>query len=239
MTTDIKMHHATKAKYEKLQGLLAAEYPALTIEAVGDDIGKLVEFITTHTVPTGEEDGNESVQTVMTTKKVPEIADIFNACEDMGLDPEAIEVDSDTGPTSSIVPATYRKIYQEASSTRRSNGDWLAERLATDTLNGEQKLIVDDFTSVLERNGVDLDGKWAQARFALANGGSGRYRMNGRQKLEKQVALNEVYIGPDGTEHKPEKKWLKAMQATHAAWISKQRKLEEEAEEAIKEATAA
>lgn len=241
-TPAVTMHHATQGKFDKLVALLAAEYPAITIVAVGDEhTSKLHHFETFHTaereVDTGDEtDTTEDVNLILSTKKVPEIADIFAACEDADLDPEAgiNEDDDDRAPTSSIVPETYRRIYREASSTGRSNGDWLAERLAVDTLNAEGKLIVDDFTRILENNGVDMSGKWAQARFNLANGGSGRYRMNGRQVLEKMLAKSGEYVLHDNETITVPAEFLADIRTKHAKWLAKELKREEQAAAAIK-----
>lgn len=236
-TPEVTMHHATRAKYDKLAALLAAEYPALTITPHADDIGKLHHFETWHDIPHPDDDGETRLASlVLNTKKVPELADIFGACEDADLDPEAIEVDEDKGPTSSIVPENYRLAYREQSSTGRCNGDWLAEQLAMDCLNAEGKLVVEDFTAILEKNGVDMSGKWAQARFNLAGGGAGRYRMNGRQVLEKTLAKAGVYIDHNGTEHTPSPDFMADIRSKHAKWLAKEAKREQAAESAIKEA---
>lgn len=235
-TAEVKMHHATRAKMEKLQAMLSAEYPALTVTPIADEIGKLDHFVTRHTVPSDIEGKDLLTNIVLNTKKVPELSDIFGACEDLDLDPEAIEVDEDTGPTSSIVPEVYRKAYRENSTTGRSCGDWLAERLATDTLREGAKLDADAFTEVLVNNGVDMSGKWAQARFDLGNGGAGRYRMNGRQVLEKTVAKAGKYFDHNNNQHPVSAKWLTMARAKHAKWLAKQVKIEENAKASVKEA---
>jgi len=215
---------------EKLQGILAAEYPALEVAPIGNEIGKLDRFVTSWT-----DGADEDRVIVLTTKKVPEIADIFAACDDMDLDPEALEAEEEDRTSSSIVPEHFRKLYRENSSTGRSNGDWLAERLATDTLGAKDKFIVEYFTQVLENNGVDLSGKWAQARFNLANGGSGRYRMNGRQVMEKTVAKQGVYFDALQVEHEVPADFLATLRSKHAKWLEKEAKKDAAAEAAIKE----
>tara|TARA_B100001179_G_scaffold223739_1_gene201644 strand:+ start:10176 stop:10919 length:744 start_codon:yes stop_codon:yes gene_type:complete len=231
----VTMHHATRAKMDKLVALLAAEYPALHITPAADEIGKLTHFETTHTTPESDEETEHTV-VVLTTKKVPELADIFAACEDANLDPEAGADEPDDKPTSSIVPETYRRMYRENSSTGRSNGDWLAERLAVDCLNADGKLVIEDFTTILEKNGVDMSGKWAQARHNPENGGSGRYRMNGRQVLEKVLAKSGIYIGHDGSEHQPDAEFLADIRTKHAKWLAKEAKRDEATAASIKEA---
>jgi len=235
MTNEITMHHATRTKLEKLQAILAAEYPALTIAPVADELGKAVGFQTSWT----DSEATETIL-VLETKKVPEIADIFAACEDRDLDPEdGVEDDDEArAPSSSIVPETYRKQYKQNSTTGRSNGDWLAERLATDALDANGKLSIEAFTSILEANGVDLTGKWAQARFQTHNGAPGRYRMNGRQVMEKTVAKTGQYFGPNGEEHTPDPEFLADIRAKHAKWLAKEAK-REAAAEAVAEGAAA
>ena len=230
-TPEVTMHHATRAKYDKLVALLAAEYPALTIAPVANEVGKVEQF---ETVWNDEPDSDEPGQAVLTTKKVPELADIFAACDDLDLDPEALEAeDEDKGPTSSIVPEVFRQRYRENSSTGRSNGDWLAERLAMDTLDAKDKFVAEHFTQVLENNGVDLSGKWAQARFNLANGGAGRYRMNGRQVMEKTVAKSGIYTDALGAEYELPADFLADLRTKHAKWLAKEAKAEEAAAAAI------
>lgn len=232
MTNDTTMHHATRAKLDKLVAILKAEYPAITIEPITDDIGKATGFQTFWT----DSEATETIL-ILETKKVPEIADIFAACEDRDLDPEdgVEDTDEERAPSSSIVPETYRALYKANSTTGRSNGDWLAERLAIDALDGTGKLSIEAFTSILEANGVDLTGKWAQARFQSTNGAPGRYRMNGRQVMEKTVAKTGQYFGPNGEEHAPDAEFLADIRTKHAKWLAKEAKREEAAQAAIKE----
>lgn len=95
------------------------------------------------------------------------------------------------------MPQKYRAIYREVSSTGQSNGDWLAERLTADTTDADGKMNLDDLLAIFEANGVDLNAKWALARFTQSPGWRGRFRMSGRNVLEKIVARDGVYF--DGT----------------------------------------
>lgn len=239
MTDEVTMHHATRAKLTKLQAILAAEYPALSIEAHGDEhTSKLTGLTSWHDIPHPDDEGEtRQVTRVLQTKKVPELADLFAACEDLDLDPEALSVEDDaTGTPSSIVPEVFRARYRETSTTGRCNGDWLAEQLATDTLDGKGKLDKPAFTAILEKNGVDMSGKWAQARFSDANGSAGRYRMNGRQVMEKLIAKVGIYTTHDGAELTPDAEWLASVRGKHAKWLAKEAKREAATQDAIKEA---
>lgn len=207
MTTEIKMHHATRAKYEKLQALLAAEYPALIIEARGDEIGKLDHF-RTYWRPTIEASDSETLE-VLTTKKVPELADIFAACEDADLDPEAIEVEEPFAGT--VVADHYKKEYA-ARGNAANCGDWMANMLDGrfgDPFDHEL------FTAFLIKNGVPMTGKWADLPNSGQNGWKGRYRMNGRQKLDIIVATRGTLILEDGKVVKADLKWLEEMLHKH------------------------
>lgn len=229
----IQMHHATRAKATKLDETFQSEYPALRLEAV---TGEPIDHETyTHSCAgfrvVATVDGEDTE--VLETEKVPSLALVLDTCIEEDIDPAGDE-EEDTGPSGSIVPEAYRQRYKETSSTGRSNGDWLAERLTMDTLNGDGVLMVDDFVHILEQNGVDLNGKWATARFSQTRGWQGRFRMNGRQILEKMVAKSGTYFGHGDTEHTPDAEWLADVRTKHAKWIAKEEKREAAAAEAIK-----
>lgn len=242
----IQMHHATRAKAAKLAETFAAEYPMLRIEAqTGEPIDHetythaCAGFVVLASVTvdrTGEPDSeaDETDITVYEGEKVPSLALVLDTCIEEDIDPVGEEDEDDDRPSGSIVPESYRRTYKEVSSTGRCNGDWLAERLAIDTLNGEGKLMLDTFIVVLEQNGVDLTGKWAQARFGGSNGWQGRFRMNGRQLLEKAVAKSGVYVDALEAEHQPNAEWLADVRTRHAKWLAKEAKRDANAEAAIK-----
>ena len=239
MTTDsntfapsVKMHHATRSKAQALSAMLTAEYPRLSIIAVAnekneeDEKGQLPLL---HFAVVLDED-----ETVYTSEKVPTLADVLDACAEAEIDPSAKEEVSRGG---SVVPISYRIQYTIKSSTGRSNGDWLAEKLAMDTLSSSGSLMIEAFESVLLNNNVSLSGKWVQARFSQSPGWQGRFRMNGRQVLEKMVAISGRYFDASGTAHVPEEKWLKTARETHSKWIAKETRAQEATEASIKEAT--
>lgn len=178
----IRMHHATRAKAERLVAAFEADYPMLTLEATeGNDVDHetythdVGSFVVTH------EDG----ETVYEGDKVPDLADICDTALEMGLSLESEE--EEKAPSGSVVPEEYRLQYREKSSNGQTCGDWLAEFLVNQT-HGIDGFNVDDFTHILNANGVDMTAKWAKLPESGQPGWIGRYRMNGRQVLERLVA---------------------------------------------------
>lgn len=219
--TKTQMHHARLAKAQKLDGILRAEYPALCMLAVlNEDASRVVSFVVT-----GIPEEGDAVD-LYEGEQVPELADVLEAADEAGIDPEAGAEEEEGKASGSVVPEQYRQRYREASSTGQSNGDWLAEQLAVDT-HGVEGFNVDDFAAVLVANSVDQTGAWAKLPESGQRGWVGRWRMNGRQALEKLVALRGVYYDPHGGEHTPDPKWLSETRLRHAKWIAKQQKLEE------------
>jgi len=218
-----KVHHATRAKADKLASLLQAEYPALVLVAqTNEDSSQITGWEVEAT------DG-EDVHVIYDAKTVPEIADLLDACDERGIDPEAGS-EEEKQPSGTVVAEHYRIQYREASSNKQTCGDWLAERLVADT-HGPEGFMVDDFTAILSANGLDMSAKWAQLPFSGQKGWIGRYRMNGRQVLEKNVALSGIYIDHTGAKVTPHADWLAGMRSKHAKWIAKQEKLAALAEE--------
>ena len=85
--------------------------------------------------------------------------------------------------------AIARKRYKEASGVSHC-GDWLAQWLDTHFTGGGD-FDWEGFKAMLAENFIDVDhGKWSQLPTSGQAGWQGRYRMNGRQKLGRQVALN-------------------------------------------------
>lgn len=114
--------------------MLAAEYPRLTLEAVpGDEID--------HELYTNDLFGFEVLvddgDVIFESTKVPELADILDACAEQEIDPAQgvyDEEEEDEAPAT-VVPEKYRQQYREVSTTGQCNGDWLAETLAAETLD--------------------------------------------------------------------------------------------------------
>ena len=215
-----KIHHATRTKAEKLASILAAEYPVLSLHpSYNEDESAITGWTVLATMPDEEE-----ATTIYVGAKVPDLADVLDACEDAEIDPETeVEDEEEEKSSGSVVPETYRARYREVSSNKQTCGDWLAERLVSDT-HGIDGFNVDDFTAILSANGVDMTAKWAQLPYSGQKGWIGRYRMNGRQVLEKTVALTGVYKDAHGNEVKPDADWLVSMESKHEKWLAKQRK---------------
>ena len=219
IATTAKLHHATRAKAEKLSAILAAEYPVLSLQPTyNEDESAITSWTVIATMPEEEE-----ATTIYEGAKVPDLADVLDACDDAGIDPETEVEDDEPKASGSVVPENYRRQYREASSNGQTCGDWLAERLVADT-HSIDGFRVDDFTAILSANGVDMTTKWAQLPMSGQKGWIGRYRMNGRQVLEKIVALSGVYIDHTGSKVAPHADWLEAMRGKHAKWIAKQEK---------------
>lgn len=226
----VNMHGNTRKAATKLAAMLAAEYPRLTMEATTDSNDTLTGFVVTF----GKDAEDE--QEIYTGPKVPSLALLLDICAEEGLDPSAPEEEEAPRASGSVVPEKYRSEYRLNSSTGRSNGDWLAEQLALDTLDAKGNLVMDDFIAVLERNNVPLMGKWASLRFGGGRGWQGRFRMNGRQVLEKLVCKARAYVDATGTTLTPSEEWLADMGAKHAKWLAKEAKAEAAANAAVKSA---
>lgn len=220
LTTEIRLHHATRAKAEKLQGMLAAEYPALSLFAAVDD-----DAISAWNVVFLADTDEEAV--IYEGSKVPDLADLLTICEEEGYDPEqqpeGTADDEEEKASGSVVPEHYRAQYREMSSNGQTCGDWLAEWLVneTHTLEGFN---VDEFTGILYANDVDMTMPWAKLPESGQKGWVGRYRMNGRQTLEKLVAYRGWVKDARGGTHDLPENALAILQTKHAKWIAKEDK---------------
>ena len=72
---------------------------------------------------------------------------------------------------------------------KRSNWDWLAQRIAEECLDEKGKISITGFTELLDLNGVD-HSKWTNRN----QGWEGRFRMTGRVVLQKVVANTGVLV---------------------------------------------
>jgi len=207
---EAKLHHATKAKAERLEQMLQVEYPALTLAfGTNEDASQVTGFTVTHAEGSVVYDG----------PKVPELADLIDACEDLGLDPIG-EVDDEPRRSGSVVPEEYRALYKEVSTSGQSCGDWLANFLEGQCLTATG-FNVDDFTHLLSNNEVDLTARWAQLPVSGGRGWQGRYRMNGRQVLERLVAKRGYVIGYNGDRFAVPADDLAILRQKHAKWLAK------------------
>jgi len=215
----IRMHHATRAKAARLAEMLAAEYPRLSLVAVeGESVDHDV-----YEYDLASFDVEVDSDVIFSTEgpKVPDLAEILDACAEEGINPTSDE-DEEEDRSGSVVREKYRQTYREVSSNKQTCGDWLAERMVDDTTNAEGKLNVEDLTALFINNGLDMSAKWAMARFNPTRGWQGRYRMSGRIVLEKKIARNRVYIDPMGLEVSPPAEWLAEITLKHAAWLAKE-----------------
>lgn len=93
-------------------------------------------------------------------------------------------------------------------------GDWLAVALKDayiEKVKGKKVFDLDGFTKCCKDNGLDVTEKWATNR---SPGWQGRFRMNGRQKLEIVLARNG-HVVIKGKKEKPTGVFLKAMVKKH------------------------
>lgn len=207
-----RIHHATRAKAEKLADILAAEYAALQLRPLyNEDESTVSGFAVVHV-----EDEETSVYE---GAKVPELSDLLDACEDMGLDPETPEVENER--SGSVVPEEYRAMYREMSSNGQTCGDWLAEFLVLHT-HGIDGFNVADFQAIIETNGLDQSRPWAKLPESGQAGWIGRYRMNGRQALEKLVAQRGWVKDASGNQHDLPEADLAILRRKHAKWLAKE-----------------
>ncbi len=221
--TTAKVHHATKAKAIRLMDMLEAEYPGLTlVVTTNEDDSAVTAFATI----AHDEDG-EAIEISAPARTVPDLADLLEECEEQGVDPEAgpeAEEDEELKAGGSVVPEGYRAKYRAASSNGQTCGDWLAEALVADT-NGQAGFQVEDFTQILSLNGVSFKGAWARLPESGQKGWIGRYRMNGRQVLEKVIAERGTYIDLLGHATPVPEGPLADLRTKHAKWLAKQAKL--------------
>lgn len=224
-----QLHHARKAKALKLANLLDAEYPALRLDTVRNESGSVTGWNAYHATERATDDGDEPDTTEELTQiyagdKVPELADLLEVCEEQGLDPEAGADEENDRPSGSVVKEVYRKTYRTASTTGQSCGDWLAEWLTDRTYDHVTGLDVDALTAILNANELDMTRPWAKLPESGQPGWRGRYRMNGRQALEKVVAFRGHVIDGEGTAHEVPEAALAILRAKHAKAIEKMAK---------------
>lgn len=206
----MKIHHKTAAKFDALVKMLVAEYPVLTIEMTEQEEGNEKPWFT---VKHGE-------TTLLQGPKVPDITEVLEACEEAGLNPE--ELSAPEKPTGGVVAAKYRAEYKARGNPNHC-GDWLADLLNGRFTHGGTDFNMERFTEFLVLNGVEMTGKWAALKDSDVRGSAGRYRMNGRQKLELAITKRGTWIDFDGTEYPADMEWLLASAEKHpkleCAWM--------------------
>jgi hypothetical protein len=201
-----------------LQRTLEAEYPAIGFgNAQDEDTGIDIGF---HAYSaTGDDAGAPFAQ----WDHVPDIADVLDEAIAHDIDPEE-GAEQGTGPVIVVAPK-YKRRYAEGGHPEHC-GDWLAYQLEgvfqlpPSTPNGNPVFDVDAFASCLVANGVELVGKWAALPTSGQAGWQGRYRMNGRQKLEQQVAASGELI-LDGATIPVDPDALEVLRTKHPKWAPK------------------
>lgn len=233
------LHHATAKKRDALLSALASDYPAISVVfGYNEDESKIVSSTVLWTDPETEE--QHEIET-LESPKVPALADVLEAVQEAGHDPEAGFEEEET-VSGSVVRETYRKLYAESSTNKQTCGDWLAETLVAWANGG--KLDIEVLAMIFSQNGLPVDtARWAsQWREAEqggqpSNGWQGRFRMSGRLALEKIVAKTGFLFDHTGSKTIVPEEALAELRAKHEKWLAKEAK-RDEAEEAVAEAAA-
>lgn len=176
-----------------------ADYPALAIEQ-----DSIAEFVIIHT------DEEKTKTSLLTLSQVPDLAEILDECHVQELDPE---IGFEEDKPSVVVPDAYKRAYAERGN-RDHCGDWLALAMEDAFIGGDMKFDADAFTVCLVENETDMTGKWANLPTSGQRGWKGRYRMNGRQKLELQL-VRRGYITIDGKKLEPSRDYLERLLDKH------------------------
>lgn len=182
------------------------EYPALSLQMPEGDL-----FLVEHTDAEGEK------TTLWEDGELPSLAFILELCDSNELDPEVgfAEAEEEEKAAKVVVADHYKKEYA-ARGNPNNCGDWLAITLE-EQCKTKEGIDVDRFTDILNLNGVPMTGKWAALPTSGQRGWQGRYRMNGRQKLEVIVATRGSLFLAEGHKIAADRDWLEAMLAKHPA----------------------
>lgn len=154
------------------------------------------------------------------------LGDALAYCEENALDPteapEGVEeeADEESKASGSVVPERYRQIYKEASQSGKNCGDWLASWLEDETTTADG-FDFHEFRAILIANNVPMNTPWAQMFESGHRGWQGRFRMNGRQVLEKHVAVAGKAYKSNGAEVKVPSEALAILREKHAKFVAK------------------
>jgi hypothetical protein len=192
-----------------LQTTFNAEYPNLQL--LDEPDGWIVKSRNGEIVVTGPDD------------KVPALADVLEAAQDLDIDPEEgfdEAEDDDEKVPATVVLDHYKRLYKSLG-RKADCGDFLALFLEGQCkvimLGAKTKETFDPylFQRLLTINEVRQEGKWAALFENGSKGWAGRYRMNGRQKLEMVVAKCGFVVGLDHTKHEVPANALAVLRAKH------------------------
>ena len=147
----------------------------------------------------------------------PTLADVLEAAEENGIDPETEatteeEEASEERESVNVVAAKYRAAYAERGNPDHC-GDWLAATLEG-LFVGPDGFDHKAFATFLVANGVDMSGKWASLPESGQRGWQGRYRMNGRQKLEQRI-IEQGFLVLRGIKQKVPVDFMEGLIARH------------------------
>lgn len=109
-----------------------------------------------------------------------------------------------------VVPVSYQKAY----GAKGHCGDWLANTLVPFGRDQDGQMVFEEWEALFSDNGLDLTAKWANSD-RTKGGWQGRYRMSGRQQLEKMVLQRGALIWTDGTVQDAPADWLADMATKH------------------------
>jgi len=121
------------------------------------------------------------------------------------------EVAADNEKKRSVVSPKYKHRYanravdsgNKRKAAQRSAWDWLAQTIAGECLDENDRLLVDKFHALLDANGVD-HSRWTNRN----KGWEGRLRMTGRLALQRVVAEAGVLQTADGETLEAPTEWV-------------------------------
>lgn len=198
---------------------LRAEYPVLSVvsyDAEGADLSPFSPDI-------WDAAGKAFLNCEDFEGDAPSLAQLQELCEEQGVDMEATPEeaeDEEPEASGSVVAESYRARYRELGHPSHC-GDWLATFL-DGRFDVEGVFDPYAFETFLRAN-FPYEGKWTTLPDSGARGWQGRYRMNGRQALEKHIALRGTII-VDGETIEIPAEALASLREKHAKWIAKQTK---------------
>lgn len=188
--------------------MLNDEYPGLLMAQ--NDEG---EFLVSGDAETDIDDhDNTNVATIVLYEgaDLPNLAQLLEIAAEMGVDPEE---GYEEPKARQIVSPAFKAEYA-ARGNPRGCGDWLHEFLDR-CLDMDGKLVEPIFTELLIRNNVPMTGRWASIPQRPSNGWQGRYRMSGRQQLEKIVVAVGFVLTEAGEKVEAPRDWLEDKLAKH------------------------
>jgi hypothetical protein len=142
------------------------------------------------------------------TAPVEAVVDTLPAPTPVAVD---AEVAADNAKARSVVGVGYKHRYAaraagaglKRKAAQRSAWDWLAETLAGECLDDKDRISIDRFLALLDKNGVD-HSRWTNRN----KGWEGRLRMTGRLALQRIVAECGTLATLDGETLEAPAEWV-------------------------------